>query len=114
MIKIYKFDYDMMEASVKFEVDTEKFTPQLANDTLTFFLWDYDKNGDPVDEAVRKYALRAIIESTLHDHNTEGVIADFNDGEGFYPIDGSCGIKLLHVEGYTFDENKLEVKVLEK
>ena len=107
MIKTYKFNYDFHEASATFEVDTEKFTEKEANELLNFFVWEWDKNNDPVDEALKKYAFTAIRVATKGDYNTNGVKDEFDDMEGYYPVDGSFGIKLIYAEGYQFDEDRL-------
>lgn len=110
-IKKYDFDYNYGEAYCSFEVDTEKFTPELANITLEFFDWHYDKDADPVDEVMKKYAMRAIKEATFNGHNTYGVIKDFEEAEGYGRIDGSIGITLISISEYEFEENDLEMKV---
>ncbi|MBL7971733.1 MAG: hypothetical protein JNL03_09445, partial [Prolixibacteraceae bacterium] len=48
MKKRYKFDYDVFEAWVNFDVDTSIFTKEMALATLEFFTWDYDKEADPI------------------------------------------------------------------
>lgn len=111
MIKRYKFDYDFSKAVAEFEIDTEMFTPEIANATLQFFLWEYDKEADPVSEVLKKYALEAIREATFNNHNTKGVIGDFKVKEGFAPIDGNLGLLLTYVEGFEFEENDLTVEI---
>ncbi len=115
MKKKYKFDYDNGEASAEFEIDTEKFTPELAKETLDFFSWDvpYDEDGDYVDEVLKKYAIEAVSDATCNNHNTYGVIYDFENKEGFCRLNGETGIKLLNVSGYEFDDYKLQVEVEE-
>lgn len=111
MKKTYDFNYDFHEATAKFEVDTEIFTDDMAKATLEFFCWDYDEEADPVDEVLKKYTIEAIREATDNNHNTYGVIQDFKRKEGFAPVDGSTGIKLLDVRLYEFDESKLTVEI---
>lgn len=114
MKKQYKFDYNFHEASVTFEVDIEKFTPEIANITLEFFMWDYDKENDPVDEVMNKYALESIKVAYFNNLNEKGVISDFDQKEGFAKIDGSMGILLTEISEYEFLENDLivEIKIL--
>lgn len=103
----YKFEYDYHEADVHFKVDTEKFTKEMAYDTLNFFTWDYDEDEDPIYEVMKKYAMEAIRIATFNNYNEFGVIDEFNDNEGFYRIDGSYGITLVQINGYEFDTDKL-------
>jgi hypothetical protein len=66
MIKHYTFDYNIYDAQATFKVDTEKFTPEMAQSTLDFFTWDndYDEEEDPVDEVMKK-AERMYSEEDL-------------------------------------------------
>lgn len=112
MKKIYKFDYNSMEAFAEFTVDTEKFTADHARATLEFFTWKYDEEADPIDEVLKKYAMQAIKIATAKNYNEIGVIEDFKDMEGFGRLDGSIGIKLTHVQEYEFDEDLLDVEII--
>lgn len=111
MKKKYKFDYDFSKAIAEFEVDTEVFTPDHAKATLEFFIWDYDLEADPIDEVMKKYAIEAIKMATYNNHNTKGVIYDFEEKEGFATINGALGILLTDVEGFEFKEDELTVKI---
>lgn len=112
-IKKYTFDYDFGKALANFEVDTEKFTVEMANATLEFFSWEYDEEANPIDEVMKKYALKAIQLATENYHNTYGVISDFKDAEGFGLVDGSIGVTLTHVEGFEFYSEDLEMTINE-
>lgn len=105
----YEFDYGFEQAYCSFLVDTERFTDKHANATLEFYSWDYDKDADPVDEVMKKYALAAIKFATFNGHNVHGVISDFAETEGYGMVDGSIGVKLLSVGEYDFDESDLQV-----
>ena len=110
-IKTFKFDYDGAEAAATFKVDTEVFTAKLANRTLEFFHWDYEKSNDPITEVLKKYAMEAIRIATKYSFNVHGVISDFNNKEGFATLDGSFGLTLVSVQGYEFDDDKLDFTV---
>lgn len=112
MIKKYDFNYDCYGAMVSFSVDTTKFTAEMAKATLEFFTWDYDREVDPVDEVMKKYALLAIRIATCENYNTYGVMCEFNNREGYGPVDGSIGIILISVTGYEFDEDNLYLEIL--
>lgn len=112
MKKIYKFDYDSMEAFAEFIVDTEIFTADHAKATLEFFTWKYDEEADPIDEVMKKYAMQAIRIATANNYNEIGVIEEFKDMEGFCRLDGSVGIKLTQVSYYEFDEDRMEVEII--
>lgn len=111
MIKIYNFSYDFFEADASFKVDTAIFTSEMAQATLDFFMWDYNEAADPVDEVMKKYAMEAIRVATINEYNTDGVISEFKEKEGFASIDGSLGIELMSISGYELQEDKLDVKI---
>lgn len=43
MIKQYNYEYALGEATVSFQVDTDVFTAEMADETLTFFAWAHEK-----------------------------------------------------------------------
>ena len=110
-IKTFKFNYDCHEAEAVFKVDTDVFTDEHAKATLEFFTWDYDKDNDPITEVLKKYAMEAIRVATKYSFNVRGVISDFKGKEGFASVDGSLGLTLVSVEGYEFDDDKLDYTV---
>jgi hypothetical protein len=114
MIKKYKFDYNNYEAECVFEVDDEKFTEEMAFQTLDFFSWYYDKEENPITEVLKKYAIEVIKIATFNNYNTYGVIEEFKNNEGFGPVDGTIGLKLISVEGYEFDTDNLEITIEDK
>ena len=113
MIKTYTFDYDG-EAEVVFKVDTEKFDTEMAKATLDFFSWDrdYDRNADPIEEVMKKYAIRVLhLATSLPFCNVVNIITAFYEVEGFANIDGSQGIELVRIQEIEIDEDKLQMKV---
>lgn len=106
--KIYSFNYDFNSAELAFEVDLEKFTELHAKETLEFFSWNYDKDGDPIDEVLKKYALEVL--RIGGDLNHSQIIFYWNQ-EGFGPINGKIGIKLVDYRGIEFDSDNLEMEV---
>ncbi len=114
MIRHYTFNYNAYEAEVCFKVDTEKFTESNARLLLDFFTWDYDKEADPIDELMKKYAIKAILIATADNCNEEGVKSWFAEQEGFIAIDGSRGVEINLVSAYEFDEDALDMVVVEE
>jgi hypothetical protein len=110
-IKTFKFNYDCHEAEAVFTVDTDVFTNEHAKATLEFFTWDYDEHNDPITEVLKKYAMEAIRVATRYSFSVHGVISDFKLKEGFASVDGSLGLTLVSVEGYEFDDDKLDYTV---
>lgn len=108
--KVYNVDYNYSEAMASFEIDLDIFTNEIANSTLEFFSWDYDKDNDPIEEVVRKYAIEAIRIATYFNYNTFGVIEEFKNNEGFCKLDGSMGIKLIDISGVSFNDLIVEIE----
>lgn len=112
MIKHYTFNYNIYEAEACFKVDTDIFTKEHAKETLEFFAWDYDKEADPIDEVMKKYAIECIRVATFNNFNVFGVKQDFKNKEGFCNIDGTMGIELNVISGYEFDEGSLAMTIV--
>jgi hypothetical protein len=106
--KKYTFNYDFSIAEVVFMVDLEKFTEEMAQETLDFFSWDYDHDADPIDEAMKKYALEVLRISG--DRHASSIVKSWCQ-EGFAPIDNSFGIELIDFTGFEFDADNLEMEV---
>ena len=111
MIRHYKFNYNHYEAEASFKVDTEKFKAEYAQMLLDFFTWDYDVDADPIDELMKKYAMKAIMVATAESTNEVGVKHWFAAQEGFIALDGSEGVELTSISSYEFDEDALSMEV---
>lgn len=110
MVKTYEYEYDTWDASVTLEVDLEKFDKTMALLTLNFFSWNWDREADPIDEVMKKYAMECLRIASHEELNIQGVIIQMNHVEGFGPVDGSIGIKLVEVSGVELDIDKLTLK----
>ena len=113
MIKKYQFNYDFGKASALFLVDTEKYTPELAKETLQFFTWSYDKEAHPVDEVMKKIVIEVFEIATSNGSYSHRVKEQFREKEGWPPIDGTLGVTLIRVDGFEFDEDDLTMEILE-
>lgn len=103
----FRVEYSYGRGLVEFEVDPEKFTNEHAQETLDFFSWNYDKEGDPIEEVVKKYALEVFRIGA--DDSPNGIIRSWNQ-EGFAPIDGSEGIKLTDYESILPDDSDIDLE----
>lgn len=103
----YEFNYKIYEATAGFIVDTDIFKPEDAKEYLEFFSWDYDDENDPIEELMKKYAMRAIKVATAKNYNEYGVKSWFEANEGYLPLDGTKGVELKYVAEYLFDESCL-------
>jgi len=112
MIRHYTFNYNNYKAEACFKVDTEIFKAEDAKLLLEFFTWDYDKDADPIDELMKKYAIKAIYIAAAKNYNENGVKSWFVEQEGFIAIDGSQGVELNMISVYEFDEDYLDMEVV--
>ena len=78
---------------------------------LDFFTWDYDEEADPIDELMKKYALKAIWVATANNYNLVGVQSWFKSEEGFIAVDGSQGVELCAISAYEFNEDSLDMDI---
>ena len=44
------------------------------------------------------------------DYTIEGVLEQFADKEGWYPLDGSAGVRLVSLDNWEFYEDEFELK----
>lgn len=108
----YEFAYMHWRAVVSFKVDPEKFTAEMAKETLDFFSWEDppDPDGDPVDEFMKKLAIECFIVGMENSWNENGVMHQFEDREGWPRIDGSIGVTILSIDNLRFDPDDIEME----
>lgn len=115
--RLYNFEYGTMtDASCSFLVDLDKFTKETAQMFLDFYSWDtpYDKDEDPIDEAMKKLAMKAIFIATSHGGCSERKVMDeFKEMEAFAIGTPENGITLTNIEAFNFDESELEMSKVE-
>jgi hypothetical protein len=112
--KKYKIKWDWWEAVV--EIEQNEKTLGNIKDQLSFFMGgqrtiDNAENNEEIIEAyLRQIARPLVIESM--DWNIKGVIDKIADDmyEGFLPIDGSFGVKLLRIDSWEFSEEDFDIE----
>lgn len=110
-----RFDYDMHAATIVFIVDREKFTEEMAKETLEFFVWDepYDKEGDLVLEFLKKAALKAFPIACYHNWNAYGISEWFAAAEGWPAFIKENGLEIVSITNFEFLEDDLRHEILE-
>lgn len=111
MKKLYKFEYDYWW-DVEFEVDLDIYTKEIALETLDFFCWKYNKDNNPVDEALKKIAIECLALS-VRGLSVYEMMYEFRYLEGFPDIDGKDGIKLRYIDNFKFSEDELTLEIKE-
>lgn len=76
---------------------------------------DLKENGnDYVKAFLKKLCCKVLCLEVEYQCNEEGIIRKINEEEGYYPIDGSIGIKLISVTGIDFEEQEdYTIEILE-
>lgn len=114
MKKIYHFNYDDYKSSVAIAVDTERFTKEMAQITLDFYTWTYDRGADPIDEVVKKYALESIWAGMHYDYNLANVRKYISEqAEGFARLGEETGIDIIAFKPFELDDYDLQLENIE-
>jgi hypothetical protein len=101
-MKIYILSYDYQDL-VTVEIDDIKAAPYIK-EMVDF----WSGNEHRLDENNGDYTKTWLKQLTYQILFTGRPPA--KDDEGWVPLDGSCGIKLIRWERYEFDESMIEVK----
>ncbi|MDM1536382.1 hypothetical protein [Myroides odoratimimus] len=109
MIKKYKVMYGFHDWECTIEINEELFTPQLLQSALDFFCWDYNKKGNLYEEYAKKLAKQIAYFSM--DWNESGIIDQFEDLEGYPPLDGSMGVKLIRCDNFRLEDEEFSLGV---
>ena len=110
MKKEFVIDYDCGNGEVVFKIDLGKFK-KVAQVTLDFFSWSYDKEEDPVIEAAKKYAEACMRFAMQEDTDSTPYITQYFEREGFCKVDGSCGILLTSIYYPQIDDSLFSVEI---
>lgn len=101
----------------KVEFDTNIETEQICNEINNFWGGGVERleNADNciyncVTRLIANEIIRLQMKSSFYCGESNAIKA-FNEGiEGFYPIDGSCGIKLIYCDDFELNDLDVEFK----
>lgn len=106
-------DWSGWEATLRIQQDSE--TLDTLREMLLFRSGGQemieDCEGDVQEAWLLLFAQTAIIESI--EWNVHGVRSQFQQREGWVPLDGTCGIELTGCDEMTFESEDFTVKVNE-
>lgn len=107
MSDIHKYEIDILDRfSLRLAIDKEKALPFMTQ-TVDFFRSKEleaqikSDEGDLTKTFIRLLSHLVFYESI--DINIDGIKSRVSDAEGFFPVDGSCGVTIVHVDNFTFD-----------
>lgn len=98
--------------SATFSIRECEETLDVMRDQLLFWMGGQDKIDEAdgnIEEAYLKWITVNIIpmSSML---NLKGIKQEFNNMEGFAPIDGEYGVELLSCDSWEFEEYNVEIE----
>lgn len=108
-MKTKKIVYDMWwEAVVEIADNAEPF----MREQLLFWS-DGQSLIDDADGDVETAFLKFLGESLLYesmDNSLYGILKEWEKREGWYPLDGSYGVKLTHIDEWEFNRNDFQIR----
>lgn len=110
-IKTYTLDYDD-KAEVIVEVDHDILNDELLHEINNFW-FDAEHRLAACNGNILKVVLRLLATAAIREEITSrGGVSSFVDGEmeGWPPLDGTFGIRLIKVEELTFEDSDINIK----
>ena len=127
MIKKYAIQHESTWARIVVEVDLEfeyvingageKYKTEMAiKDMVDFWTGSEERLADNDEDYLRTF-LKQLCEHVMRmlatsNWNEKGVIDAMMDEEGWCPMDGSCGIKIVSVSEMEFNQDDFEISEL--
>lgn len=115
MIRTYEIDFDW-KASVKVEVDHSVFTDEVATMINGFWMGADDRlhceDGNLIKAVLKMLAARIFAMDIELGIGVSGLIALFDNEEGWPKMNGSDGIKIVSLDGLTFEPEDMSVSVV--
>lgn len=114
-VKKYLIEHVDLIWSCEVEIDEEKAAPAIKEMVEFWLGWENELNKVNGDYtlAFLKMLGRELLYVVIAERSGETCTEYFKSLEGWYPLDGSHGIKIVSCEDYAFDRfefNALEVK----
>jgi len=109
--KIFKVQHDWSGWTVTLRINQDSSTLDTMREMLLFWMGGQDRiddcEGDVQTAWLLFFAQRAIVESVQW--NLQGVKSQFEQREGWAPLDGSCGIELIACDSLDFETDDFSV-----
>lgn len=65
--------------------------------------------GDYIKTFLQQLASEVISLVAANNWTLDGVLDEFSDKDGYCPMDGSCGIEILHTDEFSFEDDEFQV-----
>lgn len=87
-------------------------------ESVLFFMGGKDLismcDGDVTEAFLKHLGAQIAHIQRVHEYNHNGVVSELKSSEGFPPIDGTCGIKIIECDYYEIEDEDFEVELIEK
>lgn len=118
-IKVYKIDYDL-KASVTIEIDHDIVTETGLHELNGFWTnanWRVKRDGGVLNAVLKMLAREIIYMQFTAGYTIDYLIEQFdwdsgNGQEGWPPMDGSHGIKIIDTEDLELEYDDMSIDVL--
>ena len=113
MKNLYKIENDLLGASVTVEVDDEKMPDDMLEQINGFWSGDEERLLY-ADDNLLNAVLTLLAETVFHVQfsyklNTYGVVKEFERLEGWPPMDGTYGFKIIDAESFEIDHFDISI-----
>lgn len=109
-LKRYKISHEWWDAIL--EINDDEKTKEAMKEQLMFFMGG-QKMIDQADGDITRAYLESISKHILIESmrftSPKGVIEAIGEYEGFIPLDGSCGVKLVSVDTWEFSDSSFDI-----
>lgn len=121
-IKRYEINHDDTDFYMEVEIDHDKFTEQAQNEINEFWSGADDRlgeeNGNLLHAVLKLLAHTVMCLQVEYRYNTSGIVRAFDwdaefgprGQEGWPKMDGSDGIKIVHVGEVEFAPSDMDVR----
>ena len=85
------------------EIDTELSKIPIKDMVEFWSDWEYNlalNDGDYIITFLKQLARKIFIIKIETDYNIKGILREIKESEGYYPLDGSHGIKLTFIDNF--------------
>ena len=110
----YKISHPYLDFSIEVEIDHSEKVDEYIKQMVQFWTdWEYNleqEEGDYTKSFLKQLFDEIFGIQANRNHSTNGIISEFKNKEGYCPLEGSYGIKLIHVDTFNLESYELDIK----
>lgn len=112
--KSYNIEYGPTWWECTVEIDHTRATDKVIRTMVEYWTgWEerLDNNDGDYNKTFLQQLAREINYIQIQDNvMLKGVLKEFENREGWLPMDGSYGIEITHIDDFTFEHNQYQVQ----